>query len=74
MIVLFNAWIDQMLCPLLDDRHVVIMIMPPSSDSGIDQRSVVPELNPIEKDFANLKRIREYNAEATLDQIIKVYQ
>ena len=32
-----------------------------------------PELNPIEKDFANIKRSRQYNAEASIDEIIKMY-
>jgi putative transposase len=83
----FNAWIDQMLCPLLDDRHVVIMDNA-SFHKGSQTAALIrgcgasllflppysPELNPIEKDFANLKRMRQYNAEATLDEIIKVYQ
>ena len=37
-------------------------------------RSYSPELNPIEKDFANIKRIRQYNAETSIDDIIKVYK
>ena len=32
-----------------------------------------PELNPIEKDFANIKRMRQYNAETPIDNIIKMY-
>ena len=32
-----------------------------------------PELNPIEKDFANIKCRYQYNPEASIDQIIKVY-
>ncbi|MCY3549731.1 MAG: transposase [Candidatus Poribacteria bacterium] len=32
-----------------------------------------PELNPIEKDFANIKRKYQYNPEATIEQIIKLY-
>ena len=31
------------------------------------------ELNPIEKDLANIKRIRQYKAETSIDEIIKVY-
>ena len=33
-----------------------------------------PELNPIEKDFVNIKRIRQYNHETSIDDIIKVYK
>jgi len=32
-----------------------------------------PELNPIERDFANLKRNRQYTPELSIDQIIKMY-
>ena len=33
-----------------------------------------PELNPIERDFANIKRKWEYNAEASIDEIVKMYK
>ncbi len=33
-----------------------------------------PDLNPIENDFAIIKRLREYNAHATLDTIIGAYK
>ncbi len=75
-----------MLCPLLDDSHVVIMDNA-SFHKGSETEAVIrssgasllflppysPELNPIEKDFANIKRIRQYNAETSIDDIIKVY-
>ena len=32
-----------------------------------------PDLNPIEHDFAALKKRREYHDQATLDDIIKAY-
>ena len=32
-----------------------------------------PALNPIEKDFANIKRRYQYNPEISIDQIIKLY-
>ena len=82
----FNTWLSEMLCPLLDDTHVVIMdnafFHKGSETAALIQASGVsllflppysPELNPIEKDFANIKRIRPYNAEASIDEIIKVY-
>jgi len=31
-------------------------------------------LNPIEHDFATLKKIREYNEQAILDHIIQTYK
>ena len=75
-----------MLCPLLDETHVVIMDNA-SFHKGSETAALIrgsgarllflppysPELNPIEKDFANIKRRRQYNAETSIDDIIKVY-
>ena len=82
----FETWLSQMLCPLLDKSHVVILdnasfhkgsrtvaLIEGAGASLLFLPPYSPELNPIEKDFANLKRIRQYNADATLDDIIKVY-
>ena len=33
-----------------------------------------PDLNPIEHDFAALKKNRGYNETASLDEIVKAYQ
>lgn len=84
--VAFNTWLSEMLCPLLDDTHVVIMdnasfhkgsettaLIRASGASLLFLPPYSPELNPIEKDFANIKRIRQYNAETSIDDIIKVY-
>ena len=85
--VAFNSWLSEMLCPLLDDDHVVIMDNA-SFHKGSQTAALIrgrgasllflppysPELNPIEKDFANIKRIRQYNAETSIDDIIKVYR
>ena len=84
--VAFNIYLSEMLCPLLDDSHVVIMDNA-SFHKGSETEALIrdsgasllflppysPELNPIEKDFANIKRIRQYNAETSIDDIIKVY-
>ena len=84
----FNTWKpSEMLCPLLDDNHVVIMdnasfhkgsetaaLIRASGASLLFLPPYSPELNPIEKDFANIKRIRQYNAETSIDDIIKVYK
>ena len=85
--LVFNTWLQEMLCSLLDGRHAVILdnasfhkgwqtvaLIEGSGASLLFLPPYSPELNPIEKDFANLKRIRPYNAEATLDEIIKMYQ
>lgn len=83
----FNTWKpSKMLSPLLDESHVVIMdnasfhkgsqtaaLIQDSGASLLFLPPYSPELNPIEKDFANIKRIRQYNAEASIDDIIKVY-
>lgn len=83
----FNTWLQEMLCPLLDHRHVVVMdnasfhkgtrtmaLIEASGASLLFLPPYSPELNPIEKDFANLKRMRQYNADASIEQIIKVYK
>ena len=75
-----------MLSPLLNETHVVIMdnasfhkgsetaaLIGASGASLLFLPPYSPELNPIEKDFANIKRRRQYNAEASIDEIIKVY-
>lgn len=84
--IAFNTWLSEMLCPLLDETHVVIMdnasfhkgsktaaLIRGSGASLLFLPPYSPELNPIEKDFANIKRRRQYNAEASIDDIIKVY-
>ena len=84
--IAFNTWLSEMLCPLLDDNSVVIMdnasfhkgsqtaaLIRASGASLLFLPPYSPELNPIEKDFANIKRIRQYNAETSIDDIIKVY-
>ena len=82
--IVFNTWLSKMLSPLLTDEHVVIMdnasfhkgseTAALIRDSGASLSPYSPELNPIEKDFANIKRIRQYNAETSIDDIIKVYK
>ena len=75
-----------MLSPLLDESHGVIMdnasfhkgsqtaaLIQASGASLLFLPPYSPELNPIDKDFANIKRIPQYNAEASIDDIIKVY-
>jgi transposase len=84
---LFNAGLEQELCPLLPGNHLVVMDHVPFHKS-VKTKELIhaqgatllflppysPDLNPIEHDFATLKRIREYNEHATLDNLIQTYQ
>jgi len=84
--VAFNTWLSELFCPLLDDTHVVIMenasfhkgtetarLIAETGASVLFLPPYAPELNPIEKDFANIKRKRQYNPETSIDDILKVY-
>ncbi len=83
----FNWWLETQLCPLLNDTQVVVMDNAPFHKSPKTQELIEgtgatllflppysPDLNPIEHDFATLKRLREYNAHVTLDTIIGAYK
>ena len=82
----FNAYLEHQLCPLLDETHVVIMdnasfhkgsetarLIAQTGASLLFLSPYSPELNPIEQDFANIKRRYQYNPETSMDQIIKLY-
>jgi transposase len=84
---LFNAWLEQQLCPLLHDQHVVVMDNVPFHKSAKTKTLIhatgatllflppySPDFNPIEHDFATLKRLREYNEHQSLDTLIKTYK
>lgn len=84
--IAFNARLEKMLCPLLNEKHVVILdnasfhkgwktadLITATGASLLFLPPYSPELNPIEKDFAIIKRIRQYNAETSIDEIIKMY-
>jgi putative transposase len=82
----FNAWLENELCPLLNEKHVVVMDNV-SFHKGIKTKELIqktgakilflppysPDFNPIEQDFATLKKIREYNEYETLENIVKNY-
>jgi transposase len=83
----FNCWLETLLCPRLTEAHVVIMDnatfhKSPETAQLIEKAGATllflspysPDLNPIEKDFAALKKNREYNEHETLDTIVKTYQ
>jgi putative transposase len=84
---LFNAWLEQQLCPLLHAQQVVVMDNVPFHKSAKTKALLhatgatllflppySPDFNPIEHDFATLKRLREYNEHASLDSIVKTYK
>ena len=82
----FNAWLEHQLCRFLDETHVVVLDNASFHKGAETERLITetgasllflppyaPELNPIEKDFANIKRQRQYNPEISIENIIKVY-
>ena len=83
----FNDWLERQLCPRLNENHVVVMDNVPFHKGAKTTELIQgkgatllflppysPDFNPIEHDFAAIKKIREYNAQETLDNIVKDYQ
>lgn len=83
----FNGWLERQLCPRLNENHVVVMDNVPFHKGAttaelIQGKGAVllflppysPDLNPIENDFAALKKNREYHEDLSIDQIVKVYK
>jgi transposase len=83
---IFNLWLEHHLCPLLNDTHVVVLdnaafhksertrtLIEKTGATLLFLPPYSPDLNPIEPDFANIKKIREYNEHSSLDNIIKMY-
>jgi DDE superfamily endonuclease len=81
---LFTAWLEKELCPLLYATQVVGMDTVPFHKSAKTQALITttgatvlllppssPDLNPIGHDFATRKCLREYNAQDSLDTIVK---
>ncbi|OYT18344.1 MAG: DDE endonuclease [Nitrospira sp. UW-LDO-01] len=85
--VVFTAWLQTRLCPRLTAHHLVIMdnatfhtspetaqLIKATGATLLFLAPYSPDLNPIEQDFAVLKKRREYQEQATLDDIVKAYQ
>lgn len=83
----FNSWLEQELCPHLRPHHLVIMDNARFHKTERTQELIEttgakllylppysPDYNPIEHDFANIKRLRKYNTDKTLTEIIKMYK
>ena len=82
----FNDWLAETLCPCLTSKHVLILdnarlhktpetreLIESSGASLMFLPPYSPDYNPIEHDFANIKRHREYHPEMTLHDIIEMY-
>ncbi len=82
----FNDWLAEQLCPRLTSKQVVILdnarlhktprtreLIEASGASLMFLPPYSPDYNPIEHDFANIKRYREYHPETTLHDIIQMY-
>ena len=82
----FNAWIQAYLCPWLSASDVVVLdnakihktrrtreLIEASGAEILFLPPYSPDYNPIEHDFANIKRLREYNAHITIDEVINLY-
>jgi putative transposase len=84
--VIFNAWIEHMLAPHLDENCVVVMDNA-AFHKSIKTRQLIyktkarllflppysPDFNPIEQTFGTLKRKRSYQPDISIDDLIKVY-
>ena len=82
-----NSWLKARLCPRRTREHLVIMDnaafhTSPETAHLIEHTGATllclppysPDLNLIEPDFAVLKKHREHQETASIDQIVKAYQ
>ena len=82
----FNAWLETYLCPRLSVSDVVVLdnakihktlrtreLIEAAGAEVLFLPPYSPDYNPIEHDFANIKRLREYNADKTIDEVINMY-
>ena len=83
----FNQWLTEELCPRLTAKHVVILdnarlhkthqtqqLIEASGASLMFLPPYSPDYNPIEHDFANIKRHQQYQSEKAIEDIIQMYQ
>lgn len=82
----FNSWLEQELLPYLNDKVVVVVDNAAFHKSKETERIITetgatllflppysPHLMPIEQTFGTIKKIRKYNENLSLDDIIKTY-
>ena len=84
---IFNAWLEQELCPLLTNNDVIVL------DNATFHKSTKthdlikttgamllflppysPDIMPIEKTFGTIKRYRKYNSHLSIDEVVNMYQ
>ena len=83
----FNTWLDEELSPHLDTNSVVIMdnarihkteqtqaLIQACGASVLYLPPYSPDYNPVEHKFANIKKLRSYNADKPIDDIINMYR
>lgn len=83
----FNEWLAEAVCPRLTANHVLILdnamlhktsqtrqLIEGTGASLLFLPPYSPDYNPIEHDFANIKRKREYYPDLTLEDIIQEYE
>lgn len=81
---IFNTWLKNWLCPILNEGHVVIMDNAMIHKSQKTRKLIEktgakllflppysPDLNPIEQTFGTIKKIRQYNENKSIDDTIK---
>ncbi len=84
---IFNDWLEHRLGPYLRPHHVVVLdnaafhkssrtrdIIEATGAKCLYLPPYSPDLNPIEHDFAALKKVREFNHEKPIDEIIRMYK
>ena len=83
----FNTWLEEELCPHLKTDHLVILdnarfhktertrdLIAATGAKLLYLPPYSPDYNPIEQDFANIKRLRQYNADKARTEIIEMYK
>ena len=83
----FNDWLIEQLCPRLTEKYIVILdnaqlhktpktrqLIEASGASLMFLPPYSPDYHPIEHDFANIKRMQQYQTEMSIDDIIQMYQ
>jgi len=81
----FNAWLEQMLVPELEPGTVVVLDNAAFHKSPATKEIIAnakcdllflppysPDLMPIEKKFAAIKRYRKLNSDLPIDKILKL--
>ncbi len=85
--LIFNDWLERMLCPLLGPEHVVVMdnasfhksprtreLIEATGSKLLFLPPYSPDLMPIEGDFGAIKKLWEFREGQTIDEVIKSYQ